>query len=174
MKKLISIILLIGLVFSFTACEYTAEEKQTQATQQSLAQMNNEIGMPDITEFTAKKTLNQIYKIQDDSKLICYAYHMNEYTGKYVYDGKCMGFAIPYSTQYTNPETRVYNGSGVTLPQADPDGLYHSSSTAGTWVIMIDEVTGKRNLTFCEPNVVVSEIKKPARLCETWSLPSDY
>jgi hypothetical protein len=129
--------------------------------------------MPAINNFFEKRTLKTIYELRDQSDLICYAYTKN-LEGQYIYEGKCIGFGIPYGTQYTNPEMQVYSGSSTILPQADPNGLYSSGSTAATWLLLVNEKTGKVEVSYLEGEVMVFQSKRPARLCATWSLPSDY
>jgi hypothetical protein len=173
--NLMAIVLSIVLAFTLFGCDSvsTAEDEQEIKTNQSLNQSNKTLGMPNIVNFNAKRTLKRIYEMQDDAKLVCYAY-MQAIDGKFVYIGKTMGYAVPYSTQYTNPEKEIYSNGVATIAQADPDGLYHSSSTSATWIILIDEETGKTAPMYCEPNMVVYPFKLPTRVCASWSLPTDY
>jgi hypothetical protein len=178
-NKKILLILTVALGTTlFAGCEYekTADSIQEQQTNQLMTEMNSQIGMPNITNFYEKKMAKEIFELRDDSKLVCYAYTKNEMTGKYVYEGKCMGYGLPYSTQYTNPERIAKESSyGIAvLPQADPNGLFSATGLSATWLMMIDEETGKRSAEYYEPNIVVTQHKKPKRLCETWSLPKNY
>lgn len=176
--KALSVILAITLMMvCFCSCgnyDDSAEDKQQAKTNQALNQMDKQLGMPAITNFTEKKLLKQVYELRDKSNLICYAYVLNQYDGKLVYQGKCMGYGLPYSTEYTNPQklSADYRDASV-LPQADPNGLYAPSSADATWLVMIND-DGTKSVEYCEPNIIVSQMKKPARLCETWSLPKDY
>ncbi len=66
---------------------------------------------------------------------------------------------------------RDYNGSSsVTLPQADPNGLYSPDGLSATWLMMIDEATGENYIMYCEPTIIVTENKLPERLIADWSL----
>lgn len=171
-KKIICGVLAIVIVGTImTACSDTAESQQVTATNAALDQMNKQIGMPAIKNFQEKKTLKHIYELRDKSNLICYWYTKSEMTGKYIYEGKCIGFGIPYSTEYTNPQK--YEGNGAVMPQADPNGLYAPSSADATWVDTIDD-NGNEQIQCVEEKVTTSETKKDKRLCESWSLPSDY
>lgn len=176
MKKTLTIIIaLVLMVTLFCGCtdDTRAQEEAYQET--LMHQATAEIGMPEITNFFEKKMAKEIFEKRDDSKLICYAYAYSDMTGKYTYLGKCYGYGLPYSTQYTNPDQLAgeYRDSSV-IAQADPNGLYSSGSTAATWLYMIDEETGEKYISYNEPNMTVSEHKLPARLCEEWSLTSDY
>lgn len=190
MKKIIGSIILLCLVFTFVGCsvERSAEDMQVEQTKTLIQEMNNQIGLPEIKEFYEKKMAKEIFELRDNSKLICYAYTKNEMTGKYVYEGKCMGYGLPYSTQYTNPmqytgvttkhvgwgEGGEYSYSYELMPQADPNGLYTPTGLSSTWLMIINEETGEREVEYYEPAIVVTQSKKPKRLCEEWSLPKDY
>lgn len=43
-----------------------------------------------------------------------------------------------------------------------------------TWLYLIDENTGEPQITYAEPEIIVSQNKLPARICEDWSLPEGY
>jgi hypothetical protein len=184
MKKLLLILTVIFTLSIFVGCEVqqSVDEQQRQQQEQMLKEKNSEIGLPNIKEWTEKKMAKQIFELRDNSKLICYAYTKNDMTGKYVYEGRCMGFGLPYSTQYTNPERLaqhdidgIYESNGnITMPQADPNGLFMPDSASATWLMMINEETGNTEVQYYEPNLVVTQSKKPARLCESWSLPKNY
>lgn len=92
--------------------------------------------------------------------------------GKWVYQGTCVGYGIPYGASITNPEQRVY--SGLTLPLAEPNGLYTNGlSTSATWILTTD-AKGNIMPTYVESEITISQSKMDARLCEDWSIPSDY
>lgn len=175
-------VMLIALCFIAGLCISTSssvqEERQYQET--LMQQANDEVGMPQITEFYEKKLAKEIFELRDDSSLICYAYTRSEMTGKYVFLGRSMGYGLPYSTQYTNPEKTIEGGTstggywGVTIPQADPNGLYSPDGLSATWLWLIDEITGESNISYIEQEILVTQSKLPSRLCESWSLPTDY
>ncbi len=59
-------------------------------------------------------------------------------------EGDCpsMGFGIPYDTSLTNPWRPVWQSgqhgrAGVTIGQAEPNGIFASTNTAATWVMCI-------------------------------------
>jgi len=186
MKKAISIWLVLIMVLStliLSGCapseEATSTTKEKEYQEKLMSQANDKVGMPDITEFYEKKLAKEIYEKRDDSSLICYTYSQN-LNGKFVYVGECMGYGLPYSTQYTNPDKYLDDPNGtcdagsVVIPQSDPNGLYSSGTADATWLMMVDEATGENYIMYCEPNIIVTEHKIPARLIESWSLPSNY
>jgi hypothetical protein len=188
MKKIIVMILI--MIFTLIGCgthtgESGTDKKKTQKQEQAFKDMYNKIGGdPNITKWTEAKQLKKIYELRDDAKLICYLYTKSEVTGKYVYEGRCQGFGIPYSTQYSNPEKPInyereldeelYDGEPVgNLPQPEPNGLFMPTSSSATWVMMIDS-NGDTEVQYYESLITVTQSKKPAKVCEKWSLPEDY
>ena len=103
MKK---VILGLVLMVSLVSCDYkpTADEIDQKKQEQSLQEAQRQTGMPAIHNFQEKKLLKQIYELRDNEKIVNYAYLYNEMQGKLVFIGKCIGYGIPYSTQYSNPE----------------------------------------------------------------------
>ena len=176
-KKIICGVLAIIMICGvMTACDETssAEDTQKQQTNQALNQMNKQLGMPSIKNFQEKKMLKHIYELRDKSNLICYWYIVNEMDGKLVYQGKCIGYGLPYSTEYTSPEKLAGKYKEATsLPQADPNGLYAPTSADATWIDAVDD-NGNEHIQYVEPTIIVSENKKNKRLCESWSIPSNY
>ena len=123
------------------------------------------------TENTKTQILD-MYELRDNPNLICYWYTKNDMSGKWVYQGTCVGYGIPYGASITNPEQRVY--SGLTLPLAEPNGLYTNGlSTSATWILTTD-AKGNIMPTYVESEITISQSKMDARLCEDWSIPSDY
>lgn len=156
------------VVMSLTSCnphkKNTADDEQAKATEASLAEANRQIGMPNITNFQQRKLMKSIYELCDREDLVCHAYLQSEYTGKLVYVGKCIGYGIPFSAQFTNPERKITGGNGsgywgTTIPQADPNGLFMPTSSSATWLMMVDPKTGKPRPVYFEPTIVVSPFK---------------
>ena len=72
---------------------------------------------------------------------------------------KCIGYGIPYSTQYSNPEHQVYLSGGWTkMTQAEPNGLFMPASSEGTWLMMLD-TSGTPHPVYVEPRILVSPFK---------------
>lgn len=187
MKRLI-LLFIIGLIF-LSGCSTTdvnADTKQTQKQEVLEKEMRAKIGDPEITEFWEAQNYNKIMEKRDNPKLICYWYTKNEYTGKYIYEGQCSGFGVPYSTQISNPKKIVegdkelgYDLSGyvnypMSKPQAEPNGLYMPTSSSATWVLVYDSKTKESKVEYVEHLISVTEIKKRPELCEKDSLPDNY
>ena len=128
-----------------------------------MREANAQAGMPNIVNFQERKMMKTILELRDQENLICYAYIIPEMTGKPVFLGKCIGYGLPYATQYTNPEVDIYQTSSSSvhhnLPQADPNGLFMPTSADGTWLLLIDPETEESRPVYCEPKVLVSPFK---------------
>ena len=183
-KILLLVVMLVMSVGLFSGCvDVSTEDRQTEATRQLMKEVNNQIGMPNITEFYEKKMAKEIFELRDNSKLITYAYTQN-LDGRFTYIGQCIGFGLPYSTQYTNPmqytgvstptiaagETGRRSWDYQVMPQADPNGLFTPTGLAATWLMIINTETGEREIMYTEPSIVVTQSKLPRRLVADWSI----
>ena len=193
MKKKLLAVGVIGVLMSsmLVGCgqRETASSKENNYTQDLMEQSSNIVGYPDVTNFFEKAQLKEIYELRDDPNLICYWYTKNDMTGKWIYQGECIGYGIPYTTQFTQPDTMQraalpvldINGNDKgrneyfteVLPQADPNGLYSSASTSATWILTPDK-DGNIKPTYVESEITVSQSKLDKRLYEDWSIPENY
>jgi hypothetical protein len=149
-------ILVLSLIVSLptVACEPTSDQKMKHQTERSMLEANAQIGMPGIVNFQERKLAKMIFELRDKENLITYAYIVNHMTGQLVFIGQCIGFGLPYSVQYTNPEK--YHHSGATLPQADPNGLFMPQGLSATWLMMVDPKGGDPRPVYVEPEILVS------------------
>ena len=168
MKKLILVLI---VAISFMSCEQktvknTADKEMQLQTAKQMNEANKQIGMPAIVNFQERKLMKMILELRDDENLICYAYlydRNNGTVGEFL--GKCLGFGLPYSVQFTNPEKVVrdsrsstYGSVFGTLPQADPNGLFMPTGLSATWLILLDK-KGKPHPVYVEPEIIVSPFK---------------
>lgn len=179
MKKLL---IFVGMIVLLAGCTVTQSSDDIQRQQQEviLKEGTQQTGMPDIHNFFERKLMKQILEKRDNPDLTTYAY-TEAMDGRFVYIGRAIGYGLPYGTEYTNPQkvtvgrNQIDSGTGnVTIPQADPNGLFSPSSANATWLLIVDEKTNESKIMYVEPNLIVTETKLPARLCEPWSLPSNY
>ena len=127
-------------------------KKQEEMSLQAVTQ----VGMPAITNFAEKRMFKDILELRDkNTPTTTYLVGMNNQLTK-VCDS--IGFGLPYATQYTNPMRVGGDGTHgyVTLPQADPNGLYSPASADGTWVLCVDHKDGKAKPVYIEPRILVS------------------
>ena len=174
MRKVLITLFILVIGLSLISCnEKHYEEIQQSQTQQLMDEAIRQIGLPNIKNFWQRKLLKMIYEIADQSDIITYAYTFNQFTGKFRYIGRAIGFGVPFSAQYTNPDQVVetYRGS-VVIKQPDPNGLYMPTSSSATWIILIDENTGDLNLMYIEPLLTVTQRPLPDRIVEGY--PKDF
>lgn len=84
--------------------------------------------------------LTELYKARNNA-VATYSYVRNQYTGKILSSCPSIGFPISAATQLTNPEmiaVREYQTGVVTLPQAEPNGLFTPTQSRGTYVMCVN------------------------------------
>lgn len=163
MKTILSVAALALLGVSLVGCEYTPSSDETQRAQQEriLQEGSAQTGMPNIKNFRERKLLKQILEMRDQDGLVTYTYTVPETTGRPVFLCNSIGYGLPAATQYTNPEKVDLHSTGnVSVPQADPNGLFSPSSAEGTWVLCSDpNGSGKTRPVYVEPRVIVSPFR---------------
>ncbi len=171
--KLILSVAVIGMFF--TGCTDTSSYTERAYTEQIKQQSQNTVGLPEIINFFEMAQLKDLYELRDDPNLICYWYTKNNMTGKWVYEGQCVGYGIPYGSSITSPENYFSSSNGVaSLPQAEPNGLYNNGvTTSATWILSVGkDGTIKPRYVEQEISVVMEKIDKSK--CEDWSIPDNY
>jgi hypothetical protein len=157
---LVSTLVLIGCEPPAQMKNTDADAKQAKETQQRLAEADRQIGMPDITRFTERKLAKDILELRD-KEIVTYCYIVNMH-GDLIFLGEAIGFGLPYSVQYTNPQ-KYYTVDGgefgarnpYTMPQADPNGLFMPEGLSATWV-MLKGPDGDVRPVYIEPEIIVS------------------
>lgn len=164
----------VWLVCSADSCDSppatkTSDQEQSQQQEQILKQGTSAVGMPAITNFTERRLMKTILELRDQADLSTYTYVWPEMSTKPIFLCKSIGYGLPYSTQYTNPQkieqTYAATNVGVAyaiLPQADPNGLFSPSSSEGTWIMCKDPHSPDVKPVYVEPRVVVSPFKLDA------------
>lgn len=164
-KFTILIALCLVISIGFIACEqqYTTSTDADQArkTELLVAEANRQVGMPNIVNFTERKFAKMILELRD-TEVATYTYIVDMH-GKFHFLCESIGYGIPYSVQYTNPQKIVDRGRStttyrsVTVPQPDPNGLFMPSSSSATWVLAVKEGSaGLWTPMYVEPQIVVS------------------
>jgi hypothetical protein len=114
-------------------------------------------GYPNIINFAEKAEYKLIYQLRDHMfPTITYVKGMHGHLHKMC---DSIGYGIPYSTQYTNPDRIRWNGESQShvLPQADPNGLFSPPESAATWILCYDPQTKQVEPVYSEPDIVVSQ-----------------
>lgn len=90
----------VGIVMVFMACVLTGcagnenSNREKNYTQEIKNQFFDMHGLPQISNGYEYSQLKEIYELRDDPNLICYWYTKNNYTGKWVYQGECVGYGF--------------------------------------------------------------------------------
>ncbi len=164
----LAIVVFAGVTLIAAGCNdapKTADSAQRDRQEKLQSDEANQVGMPDIKNFREAKILKDLYEKRDQMDLATYTYVYNEMSGKFVFLGESVGYGIPYSTQFSNPDKVEYHGDqgagNVVIPQAEPNGLFTPSSTEGTWVMLKDPNGSGVTPVYVEPRVLVSQFKLP-------------
>lgn len=166
------IVIASALLLSLTACTDSpriSNDKVQQAQQEVLLQeASSQVGMPAIKNFRERKLLKQLLEMRDQEGLITYTYTFAEASGELTFLCNSIGYGLPYATQFTNPErfggrAETPSEGNITIPQADPNGLFSPASADGTWILCLDpsdtEGKGKTLPIYSEPKLIVSPFK---------------
>jgi len=158
MKRVLSLLFL-------AACTNVPSSDEVQQSQQEriLQEGTSSIGMPAIKNFRERRLLKMILELRDQENLNTYTYLWSEVQGRWVFFCNSIGYGVPYATQYTNPAKTVsprYEHY-LTLPQADPNGLFSPASADGTWVMCKDPKGSDVKPVFIEPRTIVSPFELP-------------
>jgi hypothetical protein len=157
--KRILIATAIASTFVLSACDVKETSTQIERKKQEELSLRGveSVGMPAITNFAEKRMMKDIIELRDQN-VATYVY-ITDMNGRLHKVCNAVGYGLPYATQYTNPMRISGDGHGdVTLPQADPNGLYSPASADGTWVLCVDAKSGKPKPVYIEPRVIVSPI----------------
>jgi len=161
-------VLVAGLAVGLAGCDDRKSSDRVQREQQEAIAMHAtmSVGMPAITNFAEKRLLKDIYELRDKMQPT-YTYLAGEQSGV-IGEKICdsLGYGIPYATQYTNPQKMIYSDGGghvLTLPQADPNGLFSPASADGTWIMCKVPGTDKIAPQFIEPKVITLTFPKESR-----------
>jgi len=156
------IIVALASVFALSACgemPQSSDQLQNKKQEEISKQAIQSVGLPSIVNFQEKRVYKDIYELRDRPNLVTYTYIVDMNGGLHkVCDS--IGFGISESTQYTSPEKlvslRIDGADRTPMPQADPNGLFSSPSSNGTWVMC--KVPGKDEVQpiRAEPNLITS------------------
>jgi hypothetical protein len=164
MKRIFATIFLAFLVVFLAACDVAPNpDKVQRASQRVLSEQSNaQVGMPELTKFTEKRMMKKIIELRDRA-ISTYTY-IPDQNGRLFHVCDSIGYGLPYSAQYTNPQrpNESWEPAGVTLPQADPNGLFMPESADGTWVACVDKGSTDFKVVYLEPRIVVSPFKLAA------------
>lgn len=162
-NHIISVLALVLMTLFFSGCDYrqNSDQVQQERQEQILKDGVMAVGLPSVKNHREMRLLKDIIEMRDQEGLVTYTYIVAENTGKLIFLGESIGYGIPASTQYTNPQKvdHTLGGTVYTIAQADPNGLFSPSSSEGTWVILKDPNSGNTKPVYIETRIIVSPFK---------------
>jgi hypothetical protein len=151
------VITMVFIIASVVGCVgNVADEAENRGLEKLQEEAVRQTGMPNIINFTEKKNLKWIYELCDREGFTTYTYIV-DLNGKLHFLCESIGYGVPYSAQYVNPEKIVSYAERVNLPQAEPNGLFKPTSSDATWVIAATK-DGPAAI-YVEQRIVVSPFK---------------
>ena len=148
----------MALAVLVSGCDDTIDRRQQRQQEQLQAEADRQVGLPNVTNFTEKKLVATLYELRDRSNLPTFTYTFG-IDGMPHFLCRSVGFGVPYSTQFSNPEKQLFVDHEGTIPQAEPNGLFMPASAEGTWIMMATK-DGPKPL-YIEQRVAVSVVPLP-------------
>lgn len=163
MKKLL-LLMTVGLsALMLAACKPdkpdNAETRDQAVVQRQQSQYQIGQPVPAYDWSLERDLLIQLYNVRN-REVTTHSVWRSDYG---IVEGDCpsMGYGLPYDTSLTNPYQAQwagdgYNGdrAGVTIGQAEPNGVYASTNTSATWVFCIG-LSGALEPVYVESKVTV-------------------
>lgn len=134
MKKSM-LVLFVLMVFVLVSCTIGSDTSAIEQGQQKAA-VNAIIQnqpIPDLGGYSFERQIVIETYLARNNTIATYAY-MFTMDGKIVEICPSLGYPIPYSTQLSNPEKVDSYNYSITLPNAEPNGLYPPGDAAATLV----------------------------------------
>ena len=156
MKKLL-LITITTMTLVTTGCngEISQETKDKHAVQAQQSQYAKAQAVPTFNFSLERDLLIKLYNLRNQ-KVSTHSVWRSDYG---MIEGDCtsMGYGMPYDTSLTNPQQAIWKSgsagsAGVSIGQAEPNGIFASTNTAATWVMCIGE-TG-----MIEPHYVEAKV----------------
>lgn len=153
MKKLFLVLLAIPLLAAgcFGGNSVADNKEASQVDDQQQIYVNNQPA-PTFDWSLERHIMIELYKARNNA-VQTYSYVRN-FQGQVVFSCKSIGFPLPANDQLTNSAKLSqpdYHDSSV-LPQAEPNGMYSSPSTSGTYVFCVNS-DGTVSPSYFEANV---------------------
>ena len=155
----------IVTVLLATSCTQNSDEITSERQEALLMQSTEKIGMPAIKNFRELRMANRILEERDQT-LMTWTYLWSDYNRCFTFIETSVAYPLPYATQRTSPQKLYKWGSGrLTVPQADPNGLFSPAEAEGTFIEMNNPtMTNQTGLVYSEPRISTFPYELPLRL----------
>ena len=128
------ILVVLVLVVVSVGCMRRADEEESLKVESQQTHYSMVQPIPRFDHSIPRDVLLQIYNVVTTEARNTYTV-IQSMTGEVVFHGPSVGFGIPADTQLTNP---VQEKHDTTIEQAEPNGLFSSDNTDGTWILFMD------------------------------------
>lgn len=138
---------LLGLLFvvalitmGISKCNNESDRKEREDVERSQLQLVRNQPSPQFDWSLERHLLTELYKARNNA-VATYSYVRNQFTGKVTSWCPSIGYPIPADTQLTNPLKPAYpnNSQSGIVEQNEPNGLYTSKNTRGTYVMCVNK-----------------------------------
>jgi len=141
-RKALLLVMALVIVFSIIlvmGCDASAQTKDRALVNDQQEHYAMVQPLPFFDYSIPRYVLTQIYEVVATEARSTYTI-IESMTGETKFHGPSLGYGIPVDTQLTNPLMSSYTNSsgGVTIEQPEPNGLFSSKNTDGTWVLFVD------------------------------------
>lgn len=131
---LIAIPVLVGAGFLLTAGGSSSDRADREVVEEQQSHYQKIHPVPFYDYSIPRDVLIQIYDVVTTRAYVTYTV-IESITGKTFFHGPSIGYGIPCDTSLTNPRKYTYEGGDVDQPE--PNGLFSSKNTDGTWVLFV-------------------------------------
>jgi hypothetical protein len=159
------LLLAVAAALALAGCDQekipTSDQKMNKQQEDLANEAVMQVGMPAITNFQEKRMMKSVIEARDRT-IATTTYVFAQNTGQIFKLCDSVGYGLPYATQYTNPMKALWytrgetSIAGVSVSQADPNGLFSPSQSEATWIFCLDPVTKKDKAVYVEPRVIVA------------------
>ena len=140
-SKLFLVILFISIMALVTGCWGGGTEgRDRKVVDKQQDHYSIEQPLPFYDYSIPRDIVIQIYNVVTQESRSTYTI-IESITGETKHYGPSLGYGIPADVSITNPKRPAYGGGssgGAVIEQAEPNGLFSSKNTDGTWVLFID------------------------------------
>ena len=140
-KRSVYIIVVIALIMMFImGCDEGQEGKDREIVDKQQAQYAKVQPLPFYDYSIPRDIVIQIYNVVTQESRNTYTI-IETIMGETKHHGPSIGYGIPADVSLTNPIKPAYSrthNSGEVIEQAEPNGLFSSKNTDGTWVLVLD------------------------------------
>ena len=140
-KAFLVLAMILLAVACLTGCSQNQEGKDRDVVSKQQAHYAKVQPLPFYEFSIPRDIMIQIYNVVTQESRNTYT-TIETITGQTKYHGPTLGYGIPADVSLTNPLqpawSRKWNG-GEVIEQAEPNGLFSSKNTDGTWVLFVED-----------------------------------